>query len=57
MMKMKKRYRRCNCRCLFLPDRFRRDRKALKMGGASAPRVLRIDSGFAAEGCGIACGR
>jgi hypothetical protein len=57
MMKMKKRYRRCDCRCLFLLDRFERERKFLKMDGAFAPKVLRIDSGFAAEGCGIACGR
>ena len=29
-------------------------KKVLKMDGAFAPRVLRFDIGFAAEGCGIA---
>ena len=27
--------------------------KVLKFDGAIAPRVLKFDSGFAAEGCGI----
>ena len=30
------------------------EEKVLKIDGAFAPRVLRFDSGFAAEGCGIA---
>ena len=33
---------------------FRGEEKVLKIDGAFAPRVLRFDSGFAAEGCGIA---
>ena len=28
--------------------------RVLKFDGAIAPRVLKFDSGFAAEGCGIA---
>jgi hypothetical protein len=57
MMKMKKRHRRCDCRCLFLPDRFRRDRKVLKLDGAFAPKVLKMDKPCGLEGCGIVCGR
>ena len=37
-----------------LGSRKQERKKVLKIDGAFAPRVLRFDIGFAAEGCGIA---